>query len=100
MFFFRRETINTAVEACRNTPGALLLDVREPDEYRSGHIPGADNLPLSRIGEAAMDKATPLYVYCLRGTRSRQAVAALTRMGYTAARSIGGIVAYQGALER
>ena len=100
MFFFNRENINTTVETCRSTPGAVLLDVREADEFQSGHIPGAVNLPLSRITQASMDKDTPLFVYCLRGTRSRQAVAALKRLGYTQARSIGGIVSYRGTLER
>ena len=100
MFFFNRENINTAVETCRSTPGAVLLDVREADEFQSGHIPGAVNLPLSRITQASMDKDTPLFVYCLRGTRSRQAVAALKRLGYTQARSIGGIVSYRSTLER
>ena len=99
MFFFNRININEAVEECRNTSGAILLDVREADEFRSGHIPGAVNVPLSRINKIALPKHAPLFVYCLRGTRSRQAVAALKRMGYTA-KSIGGIAAYKGQVER
>ena len=43
MFFFNKTNINDAVEEYRNTPGAVLLDVREADEFRSGHIPGAVN---------------------------------------------------------
>ena len=94
--FFRREDINTGVEECRNTPSAVLLDVREADEFQSSHIPGAVNLPLSRIGQASWEKSTPLFVYCLRGTRSKRAAGALARMGYRAVRSIGGITGYRG----
>ena len=46
MFFFRKTSINDALKDCRNTPGAVLMDVREADEFRSGHIPGAVNVPL------------------------------------------------------
>ena len=98
MFLFRRSRINEAVLECRNTPDAVLLDVREADEFRSGHIPGAVNVPLSRIDAIAIPKNRPLYVYCLRGTRSKRAVSKLKRMGYDA-RSIGGITGYKGPLE-
>ncbi|MBQ6255087.1 MAG: rhodanese-like domain-containing protein [Clostridia bacterium] len=98
MFFFNRININEAVKDCGNTPGAVLLDVREADEFRSGHIPGAVNVPLSVIHSISIPKDKPLFVYCLRGTRSMRAVAALKRMGYTA-KSIGGIAAYKGQLE-
>lgn len=99
MFFFKRSNINAAVEECRNTPGAVLLDVRETDEFRSGHIPGAVNVPLSAVSTINVPNSNPLFVYCLRGTRSRQAVKLLKRMGYDA-RSIGGIASYKGQTER
>lgn len=97
--FFKRENINAGVEKCRNTPGAVLLDVREADEFQSGHIPGAVNLPLSRVGQASWDKSTPIFAYCLRGTRSRRAVGELARMGYGSVKSIGGIIGYRGERE-
>ena len=97
MFFFGRGKINEAVEECRNTPGAVLLDVREAEEYRDGHFPGAVNAPLSGIRGIRLGKDRPLFVYCLYGTRSRQA-AALKKMGYTA-KNIGGIASYKGSLE-
>ncbi len=99
MFFLNRTNIKDAVEECRRTSGAILLDVREADEYRSGHIPGAMNEPLSTIETTTLPKDRPLYVYCLRGTRSRRAVRILKRKGYDA-RSIGGIASYKGELER
>ena len=100
MFFFNRININDAVEECRKTPGAVLLDVREADEFRSGHIPGAVNMPLSTIDKVALPKDKPLFVYCLRGTRSKRAVSCLTRMGYQNVKSIGGITSYKGPLEK
>ena len=99
MFFLHRTNINDAVEECRRTPGAILLDVREADEFCSGHIPGAINAPLPTIETTTLAKDNPLYAYCLRGTRSRRAVGILKRRGYDA-RSIGGIVSYKGELER
>ena len=100
MFFFGRENINDLVAQCRGTEGAVLLDVREVDEFRAGHIPGAVNVPLSAINSIDIPKDRPLYVYCLRGSRSKSAVGALRQMGYTDARSIGGILSYKGPLER
>ena len=99
MFFLDRTNINDAVEECRRTPGAILLDVREADEFLSGHIPGAMNAPLSGMETTALPKDRPIYAYCLRGTRSRQAVGILRRKGYDA-KSIGGITSYKGELER
>ena len=98
MFLFGRSSINEAVLECRNTPDAVLLDVRETEEFRSSHIPGAVNVPLSRIGAIDIPKDRPLYVYCLRGTRSKKAVNILKHMGYDA-RSIGGITGYKGQLK-
>lgn len=99
MFLFGRSHINEAVDECRNRPDAVLLDVREADEFRSGHIPGAVNVSLSRIDAIDIPKDRPLYVYCLRGTRSKKAVNILRRMGYDA-RSIGGIAGYKGQVEQ
>ncbi len=100
MLLFGKVDINEAAEECRNTPGAVLLDVREHNEFSSGHIPGAVNLPLSKIVTVSYPKDTPLYVYCLHGSRSKRAVSALKRLGYEKAASIGGIASYKGALER
>ena len=100
MFFFHRTNINNAVEECRKTPGAVLMDVREADEFRSGHIPGAVNVPLSVIDQVTLPKDKLIFVYCLRGTRSRRAVSLLTRMGYQNVKSIGGISSHKGQLEK
>ena len=88
MGLFHRPNMDEGVQMYRDTAGAVLVDVREPDEYAQGHVPGSVNLPLSRIRSAEdvlTDYDAPLFVYCLSGGRSGQAVSVLTRMGFTAA---------------
>ena len=75
--------------------GALVLDVREPDEYNSGHIPGAVLLPLGTISETSAasvigGKDAEVLVYC----RSKQAAAMLARLGYTNIFEFGGIMTW------
>ena len=92
--------IGKGLEAYRASPGALLLDVREAEEYAAGHIPDAVSVPLSGIEQAALPEGKPLFLYCLRGTRSRRAAGILKKRGYRDVRSIGGIRGYRGSLER
>ena len=57
--------INAGVEEYRNKPDAILVDMREKDEYEAGHIPEAVNVPLSAIQKVGLPKSAPLFVYCL-----------------------------------
>ena len=101
--FFKQPDVNQGVKEFQRTSGAMLLDVRTPEEYRSGHIPGSKNISLQtidRVGAVARNKDTALYVYCQSGARSRQAVGMLKQMGYTNVNNIGGIAAYAGKVER
>ena len=85
------------------TPGSVLLDVRDADEYRSGHLPGSKNLPLpmlSTLYGGLGEKDTPVFVYCLSGSRSAKAVRFLRRRGFTNVKNIGGISGYMGQIER
>ena len=100
MFFFSRTNINDAVGEWLNLPDAILIDVREADEFRAGHIPGAVNVPLSGIDTISIPKDKQVFVYCLRGTRSSQAARKMKKMGYTKVKSIGGIVGYKGRIEK
>ena len=100
--FFRQPDINLGVQEYKKAANAVLLDVRTPQEYREGHIPGSQNVPLQQldnIEEVAENKETALYVYCHSGARSRQAVSFLMHMGYTNVHNIGGIAAYHGKVE-
>ena len=100
--FFNQPDINQGVKEYRTIPGAILLDVRTPQEYREGHIPGSQNVPLQTIDKVAHvtdNKHEVLYVYCHSGARSAQAVGLLRSMGYTNVTNIGGIAAYAGEVE-
>ena len=91
--------MNTGVAECKTNDGAVLLDVRTEEEYRDGHIEGSVNIPLDRISSVeniVKDKSTPLYVHCLSGGRSGQAVSYLKQIGYTNVKNIGGISSYRG----
>ena len=60
--FLKGPDINQGVKEYSTTDGAVLLDVRTPDEYRQGHIPGSKNVPLQSIDKVAGmidNKATP-----------------------------------------
>jgi len=100
---FKQPDIHEGLKEYADAEGAILLDVRTPQEYREGHIPESKNPPLQTIDKVASiteNKDTALYVYCYSGARSRQAAAMLQHMGYTKVRNIGGIAAYTGKVER
>lgn len=81
----------------------ILLDVRRADEFESGHIPGAVNLPNEEIGTEEIpslpDKTQTIYIYCRSGNRSKQAADKLLALGYTNIIEFGGIIDYTGELE-
>ena len=82
-----------------DTQEVLILDVREQDEYDSGHIPNAVLLPVGTIdadSAAAVipEKGTTVLVYCRSGNRSKTAAAALAELGYTQIYEFGGITTW------
>jgi rhodanese-related sulfurtransferase len=79
--------------------GATVLDVRNPDEYRTAHVPGAVLIPLSELAarQEEIPDADPLYVICAAGGRSLSAAQALVGAGYRAVSVAGGT---NGWLER
>ncbi|MFZ5662738.1 MAG: rhodanese-like domain-containing protein [Pseudomonadota bacterium] len=105
-----REIAPTAFAA--DHEGAVLIDVREPAEYETGHIPGAINIPrgvlefqvdahpaVAGVSDPALShKARPIVLYCRTGGRAALAALNLQRMGFTDVRSIeGGIVGWEAA---
>ena len=99
--FLRGSNIDQGIKEYSETRGAVLLDVRTPQEYQQGHIPGSKNVPLQeidRVNAAVGGKDTPL-LYCHSGARSCRAVGALRRMGYLNIKNIGGIAAYTGKVD-
>jgi sulfur-carrier protein adenylyltransferase/sulfurtransferase len=75
-----------------------LIDVRQPEEYAEGHLPGATSIPLGelpgRIDEIDRSKLT--LVYCRSGGRAGNGTALLTQSGFEQAHNIGGIMEYNG----
>jgi rhodanese-related sulfurtransferase len=85
-----------------NHKDAFVLDVREPDEYKSGHVLNAKLIPLGklkeRIGELEKYRDHPMVVVCRSGNRSGSACAMLTKAGYAQAYNMaGGMTAWQGS---
>ena len=70
-----------------NREHALVVDVREEQEFAAGHIPEARNLPLSRLDECMKElhkhKQKPLLITCLSGMRSDKACAQLKQAGFS-----------------
>jgi len=82
----------------------IIVDVRRPDEYAEGHIPGAINIANESIGselpEELPDKEQIIYVYCRSGNRSKQASEKLAALGYSHIIEFGGILDWEGKLEK
>jgi molybdopterin/thiamine biosynthesis adenylyltransferase/rhodanese-related sulfurtransferase len=89
-----REVDTATAEEMQSRPGAVMLDVREPDEYEQGAIPGAVHIPRgqleSNIEPRVPDRGTPLIVYCAGGTRSAFAAKTLEELGYDDVVSVAG----------
>lgn len=86
--------IDVAQARERAAQGAVLLDVREADEWAQGHVPGALFIPRGflelRVEERIPDKGRELVVYCAGGTRSVLAARSLLDLGYTSVVSMAG----------
>ncbi|MEU3402162.1 rhodanese-like domain-containing protein [Streptomyces filamentosus] len=86
-----RET-DLDVFASELAEGAFAIDVREPDEYAAGHVPGVRPAPLSELGAhlAALPADRPVHVICASGNRSARAAAHLEAAGFHAVSVAGG----------
>ncbi len=83
-----------------NEEGAAIIDVREPHEWKKGHIPDAFHVPLGelekRMPRLIADRDRPLIVVCQMGTRAPAACRKLTQMGYTRVHLLkGGMQAWE-----
>ena len=72
------------VPAAEVPADALLVDVREPDEWTAGHAPGAVHIPLGQLGAryTEIPQGGRVYVICRAGSRSNQAAHALAGAGW------------------
>jgi molybdopterin/thiamine biosynthesis adenylyltransferase/rhodanese-related sulfurtransferase len=86
--------VSTAGAAERIDEGALVLDVREPDEFDAGALPGAIHIPRghleSQVENKLADKTKPVVVYCAGGVRSAFAARTLQELGYADVSSMDG----------
>lgn len=80
----------------RREQGAVLLDVRQPDEYESGHVPGARLIPLPEVPDrlAEVPAGETVLVICKTGGRSRRAAEYLRANGVDAVNVAGGTMAW------
>ena len=99
---YRSITMDEAVDMMAKENGYIILDVRRPDEFAEGHIPGAINVANETIGTDEIpelpDKDQLIMVYCRSGRRSKEAAEKLVKLGYTNIVEFGGILDWKGEI--
>ncbi|MEI3552722.1 MAG: rhodanese-like domain-containing protein [Acutalibacteraceae bacterium] len=97
---YQQITAEEAANMMQSETDYIVLDVRTAQEYASGHIPGAVNIPNETIASEAIqqlpDKEQLILVYCRSGNRSKQASEKLVNLGYTNIVEFGGINDWSG----
>ena len=92
-----RPPVATVREAYDRPEGAVLLDVREDDEWRAGHAPGAVHIPMQQVAADTVPPGRPIYCICRSGNRSGRVAEMLVAARIDAYNVAGGMVAWQGA---
>lgn len=93
MFFWRTPSIS--MDEFMRVSDGQVVDVREPYEFKSGHVPKAQNIPLGKITSVSSDRfKSKVYVICESGMRSRWATRVLRQKGIDAINVKGGMYAY------
>lgn len=97
---YRQITMDEAIAIMEKENGYIILDVRRPDEFSTGHIPNAINVPNESIDTAEIpelpNKDQLILVYCRSGRRSKEAAEKLVTLGYTNIVEFGGILDWKG----
>lgn len=90
------EDVDPATADAMATDGALLLDVRTPEEWAAGHAPGAQHLPLAELPDRHTELPTDrrIVAICRSGGRSTRATEALVGAGYDVVNLAGGMRAW------
>lgn len=76
-------------------PDYVIVDVRSVEEYKSGHIKNAINVPLPNIDEIDISKDKKVIVYCRSGSRSLTSAGELHKLGYKYIYNMGGILDWE-----
>lgn len=88
----RKDVTVEDLDAAR-AKGARIVDVRTPEEFAGGHVPGAQNFPIDQLDPMSTDawsKDEPIYLICEVGGRSKAAADKLAAAGYDARNVVGG----------
>ena len=84
------------LDAYAQEEDALVIDLRPPKEYQSGHIHGAVNVPMGQFTDGWPDRTRTLVLYCDRGAMSMAVGRRLSERGYRVKSVVGGFRAYRG----
>ena len=101
---YEQISLEEAKRLMADEEGYIILDARTLEEYAGGHIPGAICIPNETIGteepEELQDKGQLILVYCRSGNRSKQAAQKLAKLGYSNVKEFGGIIDWDGDVEK
>lgn len=101
---YEKISLEEAKQLMKDEEGYIILDVRTKEEFAEGHIPGAICVPNETIS-GEMPEELPkqeqlILVYCRSGNRSKQASKKLAELGYTNIKEFGGIIDWDGEIEK
>lgn len=102
---YKSVSMDEGLKMMADSSDYILLDVRRPDEFAAGHIPGAVLFTNELMTKADAEKLLPnknqrIFVYCRSGRRSKEASQKLVDYGYSNVIEIGGILDYSGVIEK
>ena len=101
---YEQISLDEAKQLMKDEEGYIILDVRTQEEFAEGHIPGAICVPNETISdempEELPEKDQLILVYCRSGNRSKQASKKLAELGYTNIKEFGGIIDWNGEIEK
>lgn len=109
MHLFKKRSINSISgsqlkEMMESSNPPLLIDVRSPQEYSSGHIPGSKNITVqlleSELSQSSIALDTPIVLYCHSGARSSHGCNILSNLGYKHVYDLGGLQNWSYGLSR
>lgn len=90
------QVTTTDIAAAQATGSAQLVDVREPSEFVTGHVPGATSIPMGQLVDrlTEVDRSRPVFVICQAGGRSSAMTEVLRHHGFDAHSVDGGTTAW------
>ena len=101
---YEQISLEEAKQLMKDEEGYIILDVRTKEEFAEGHIPGAICVPNETISDEMPEELPEqdqlILVYCRSGNRSKQASKKLAELGYTNIKEFGGIIDWDGEIEK